>query len=151
MNTAILTYWLFFIGTMSGSAITLLWMTAKYPVQKISCNKFQWGTSVVGFFWNHGESISSQRSSSVSFFFTYSSPSNRVLASTIIMAFVLIISLLLEIFQYYIPGRTSSLFDFIANGLGTFGGIGYYLLESKYSNSEDWISHTTVISYLNLN
>ena len=39
------------------------------------------------------------------------------------------ISLLIELSQYYIPGRTSSLFDLLFNGLGAFGGIIYFLLE----------------------
>ena len=37
-------------------------------------------------------------------------------------------SLILEIIQFYIPGRTSSLFDLIANGIGTCIGVGYFLV-----------------------
>lgn len=44
------------------------------------------------------------------------------------------ISLLLEITQYYIPGRTSSLFDLIANGMGTCLGVAYFLVEKKFSS-----------------
>jgi VanZ family protein len=43
-------------------------------------------------------------------------------------------SLLLEIAQFYIPGRTSSLFDVIANGIGTFVGVAYFLVEKKFSS-----------------
>jgi VanZ like family len=43
-------------------------------------------------------------------------------------------SLLLEIAQYYIPGRTSSLFDLIANGIGTCLGVAYFLVEKKFSS-----------------
>jgi VanZ family protein len=43
-------------------------------------------------------------------------------------------SLVLEIVQYYIPGRTSSLFDLIANGIGTCIGVVYFLLEKKVSS-----------------
>ena len=41
------------------------------------------------------------------------------------------ISLIIELSQYYIPGRTSSLSDLLFNGLGAFGGIIYYLLEKR--------------------
>jgi hypothetical protein len=43
-------------------------------------------------------------------------------------------SLVLEIAQYYIPGRTSSLFDLIANGAGTCLGIAYFLVEKAFSS-----------------
>ena len=43
-------------------------------------------------------------------------------------------SLILEIVQYYIPGRTSSLFDLIANGMGTCFGVAYFLVEKKFSS-----------------
>ena len=43
-------------------------------------------------------------------------------------------SLLLEIAQFYIPGRTSSLFDLIANSLGTCIGVAYFLVEKKFSS-----------------
>ncbi|MFC1505049.1 VanZ family protein [Thermodesulfobacteriota bacterium] len=41
------------------------------------------------------------------------------------------ISLLIEIIQFYIPGRSSSLTDIIANGLGALCGIGYYFIENN--------------------
>jgi hypothetical protein len=45
------------------------------------------------------------------------------------------ISLLIELSQYYLPGRTSSLVDLLFNGLGAFGGIIFCLLEKRlYSN-----------------
>jgi VanZ family protein len=40
-------------------------------------------------------------------------------------------SLFLEIVQYYIPGRISSLFDLIANGIGTLIGVAYFLVEKR--------------------
>ena len=43
------------------------------------------------------------------------------------------ISLIIELSQYYIPGRYSSLSDLLYNGLGAFGGIIYYLLEKRSS------------------
>jgi VanZ family protein len=43
-------------------------------------------------------------------------------------------SLLLEIAQFYIPGRTSSLYDLIANGMGTCFGVAYFLVEKKFSS-----------------
>lgn len=43
-------------------------------------------------------------------------------------------SLILEIVQFYIPGRTSSLFDLIANGIGTCIGVAYFLVEKKFSS-----------------
>ena len=40
-------------------------------------------------------------------------------------------SLFIELVQYYIPGRTSSLMDLIANTAGTLIGIAYFLLEKR--------------------
>jgi hypothetical protein len=45
------------------------------------------------------------------------------------------ISLIIELSQYYIPGRTSSLSDLFFNGLGAFVGIIYYLLEKRLSRN----------------
>jgi VanZ family protein len=42
-------------------------------------------------------------------------------------------SLAIETVQFYIPGRTSSLYDLIANGAGTFIGVVYFALEEKLS------------------
>jgi VanZ like family len=42
------------------------------------------------------------------------------------------ISLLIETAQYYIPGRTSSLYDLIANGAGTCIGVIYFMLEKRF-------------------
>jgi len=41
------------------------------------------------------------------------------------------ISLSLEMIQYVIPGRTSSLSDWILNSLGTFLGVCFYLLTAR--------------------
>jgi VanZ family protein len=43
-------------------------------------------------------------------------------------------SLILESVQFYIPGRISSLFDLIANGMGTCLGVAYFLVEKKFSS-----------------
>ena len=43
-------------------------------------------------------------------------------------------SLILELVQVFIPGRTSSLFDLIANGMGTVIGVAYFLVEKKLSS-----------------
>jgi VanZ family protein len=43
------------------------------------------------------------------------------------------ISLLIELSQYYIPGRESSLSDIFFNGLGAFGATIFCLLEKKFS------------------
>ncbi|MCJ7539380.1 MAG: VanZ family protein [Desulfobacterales bacterium] len=45
------------------------------------------------------------------------------------------ISFIIELSQYYIPGRSSSLSDLLFNGLGAFGGIIYYLLEKRLSRN----------------
>jgi VanZ family protein len=44
------------------------------------------------------------------------------------------IGLLLETAQFYIPGRTSSLFGQIADGTGTCLGVAYFLVEKKFSS-----------------
>ncbi len=41
------------------------------------------------------------------------------------------ISFFIEVSQYYIPGRSSSLLDILYNGIGAFGGVIYFLLEKK--------------------
>jgi polyferredoxin len=45
------------------------------------------------------------------------------------------ISFIIELSQYYLPGRSSSLSDLLFNGLGAFGGIIYYLLEKRLSRN----------------
>ena len=46
------------------------------------------------------------------------------------------ISFIIELSQYYLPGRSSSLSDLLFNALGAFGGIIYYLLEKRLSRSK---------------
>jgi VanZ family protein len=40
-------------------------------------------------------------------------------------------SLCIEIVQYYIPGRTSSMMDLIANAAGTMIGITFFIVEKN--------------------
>lgn len=53
----------------------------------------------------------------------------RTVVMVIISSFL--ISLLIEAAQYYIQGRTSSVNDLVANGLGSIFGIIYYHIEAK--------------------
>jgi hypothetical protein len=57
----------------------------------------------------------------------------RVHAICVTIAACIGISLLIEVSQYYLPGRTSSLIDLLFNGLGAIGGIGYCLIEKRFS------------------
>lgn len=43
----------------------------------------------------------------------------------------LVLSLFIEVAQYYIPGRTSSMNDLVANGIGGVVGALYYLFEAR--------------------
>jgi len=43
----------------------------------------------------------------------------------------LILSLFIEVAQYYIPGRTSSMNDLLANGIGCVVGTFYYYFEAR--------------------
>ena len=52
---------------------------------------------------------------------------NKGLCIALTLLCGLTISLVLEIIQYFIPGRTSSLYDFIANSLGILVAICFYL------------------------
>ena len=45
------------------------------------------------------------------------------------------ISLLIELLQYYLPGRTSSLLDLLFNSFGAICGISYSLLEKRLSRN----------------
>ena len=60
---------------------------------------------------------------------------DRIAASVIItLTAVMGTSLFMELVQYYIPGRTSSLMDLVANTAGTFIGLAYFLLKKKLGN-----------------
>ena len=45
------------------------------------------------------------------------------------------VSLLIELSQYYLPGRTSSLVDLICNGLGAIAGIFVCLFECHHTRT----------------
>jgi hypothetical protein len=66
---------------------------------------------------------------------SYLLPNNRIQKKMSIICLTLVscigISLLIEILQHYIPGRSSSRSDLLFNGLGSLGGIIYYLLEKR--------------------
>lgn len=51
--------------------------------------------------------------------------------SMLVFVFCICITVLIEILQYYIPGRSSQLFDAITNGTGALIGIAYYLFEYR--------------------
>jgi hypothetical protein len=53
--------------------------------------------------------------------------------AVMVLACGLAISLGIELIQVRLPGRCSSLYDLLANGLGLLGGIAYYLMEKKFS------------------
>lgn len=74
----------------------------------------------------------------MSFFLADNRLDRQVFVTGAVLASGICISLLIELLQYYIPGRISSLFDLIANGLGTFFGVGYYLLEERFFNYDDF-------------
>jgi len=57
--------------------------------------------------------------------------SNKGLCLALTLLSGLTISLALEIGQYFIPGRTSSLYDFIANSFGVLVGTYFYLFAKQ--------------------
>ena len=67
----------------------------------------------------------------ISYFLSRNRIQKKIPVSCLAIAACIGISLLIELFQYYIPGRTSSLVDLLFNGLGAFGGVIYYLLEKR--------------------
>lgn len=70
-----------------------------------------------------------------SYFLSNDRIQKKVSAIGLIIASCIVISLLIELSQYYLPGRTSSLLDVLSNGLGAFIGITYYLLEKRLSRN----------------
>jgi hypothetical protein len=73
----------------------------------------------------------------MSFVFADNRLDRQVFVTGVVLAFGICISLLIELLQYYIPGRTSSLFDLIANGIGTCIGVSYYLFEKRFFNYDN--------------
>ena len=69
----------------------------------------------------------------ITYFLSSDRIQKKVPAICLTIAACIGISLLIELSQYYIPGRASSLLDLLFNGLGAFCGIIYYLLEKRLS------------------
>jgi len=67
----------------------------------------------------------------ISYFLSSARIQKKVPAICLTIAACIGISLFIELSQYYIPGRASSLLDLLFNGLGALGGIIYYLLEQR--------------------
>jgi glycopeptide antibiotics resistance protein len=61
----------------------------------------------------------------ISYFLSSDRIQKKVPVICLTMAACIGISLLIELSQYYLPGRSSSLLDLLFNGLGAFGGIIY--------------------------
>lgn len=71
----------------------------------------------------------------MSFFFSIDRIQKKIPVVFLTIAICIGISLLIELSQYYIPGRSSSLLDLIFNGLGAFSGTIYCLLEKRFSRN----------------
>jgi VanZ family protein len=56
-----------------------------------------------------------------------------VMAAWLVLASGTGISLFIEIAQYYIPGRSSTIMDIVANTAGTMIGVAYFLIEKRIS------------------
>jgi hypothetical protein len=69
----------------------------------------------------------------ISYFLSNDRIQKKVPAISLTIAACIGISLFIELSQYYIPGRASSLLDLLFNGLGAFCGIIYCLLEKRLS------------------
>lgn len=71
----------------------------------------------------------------LSYFLSDDSKQKKIPAVYLTVAICIGISLIIELSQYYVPGRSSSLLDILFNGLGAFIGIGYGLLEQRLSRN----------------
>ena len=60
----------------------------------------------------------------------------RALAAMVLLC-GLALSLGIELIQVDLPGRCSSLYDLLANGLGMLGGVAYGLMEKRFSPPGD--------------
>jgi len=69
----------------------------------------------------------------MSYFFSSDRIQKKVPVICLSIAACIGISLIIELSQYYVPGRSPSLLDLLFNGLGAFGGIIYYFLEKRLS------------------
>ena len=57
--------------------------------------------------------------------------------SAMVLLCGLALSLGIELIQVDLPGRCSSLYDLLANGLGMLGGVAYGLMEKRFSPPGD--------------
>jgi hypothetical protein len=71
----------------------------------------------------------------ISYFLSNDSTQKKIPVVCLTLAICIGISLLIELSQYYVPGRSSSLLDLLFNGLGAFIGIIYCLLEQRLSRN----------------
>lgn len=72
----------------------------------------------------------------LSYFLSSNRIQKKIPVVCLTMAACIGISLLIELSQYYIPGRSSSLSDLFFNGVGAFAGITYFLLEKRISRKK---------------
>jgi len=73
----------------------------------------------------------------MSFFLSDNRIDKQVFVTGMVLASGVCISLLIELVQFYLPGRSSSLFDLVANGIGMCVGVSYYLFEKRFINYGD--------------
>lgn len=69
----------------------------------------------------------------MAFQFSGKKPAQPAITALTVLAAGICFSLFIELVQYYIPGRTSSLMDLIGNTAGTAMGIVYFLIEKKFA------------------
>lgn len=72
----------------------------------------------------------------MSLFTKFTGKHRQTITFLVILFIGVLLSFLIEIGQYFVPGRTSSLVDVAANGLGNLFGILLFLLGSSFSKKE---------------